>query len=366
MKEKICWITAIYMLQVDLPILSTLNTRYDIDWYVWGNSTSDSAKLAKKYAEEYSINISFIKSSYWIFNPLAYGFCIRTIRSLRLKKYKAYYFDISTFPWLLFAIKKYLPADKVIIAMHHGKMHSGMRFKPIYRPFLKYLNKQPFYLQYFSKLQADAFNGKDTSKKYLIPLALNDFGSSDISTDNKLVVFTTFGNIIASKNIPLLIEAGNRLWEEFERKFKIRIVGRGRLWQSYLSLIKYPEAFELDIRRIPDEEIPNLFVSSNYIVFPYKAVTQSGPLRIAYGYNIPVIASDLGGFKESVEEGVTGLLFKSEDLSSLIDVMRHAIIRHPSLYNRIKASQYDYVRLNLSTDTICNKYIEMLTNVLSR
>ena len=143
MKEKICWITAIYMLQVDLPILSTLNTRYDIDWYVWGNSTSDSAKLAKKYAEEYSINISFIKSSYWIFNPLAYGFCIRTIRSLRLKKYKAYYFDISTFPWLLFAIKKYLPADKVIIAMHHGKMHSGMRFKPIYRPFLKYLNKQP-------------------------------------------------------------------------------------------------------------------------------------------------------------------------------------------------------------------------------
>lgn len=366
MNKKVCWITATYMLQVDLPILSSLCKEYNIDWYIWGNSKSESAELARRYAEENAINIGFIESPYFMFNPLSLRFTHKTIKSLAKKKYDAFYFDVSTFPFLLFSIKKYLPEDKVIIAMHHGKLHSGMRFKPIYGPFLKYLNRQPFYLQYFSKIQAEAFNGKDISKKYMIPLALNDFGVADASIDNNVVVFTVFGNIIESKNIPLLIGAGNRLWKDFKNRFKIRIVGRGRLWGSYASLIKYPEAFELDIRRVRDDEIPNVFATSHYMMFPYKAVTQSGPLRIAYGYNVPVIASDLDGFKESVEENITGLLFKSENINSLVDVMRNAIERHPEQYLKIKESQFDYVQLNLTTHSVCAKYIEMLDKVLSK
>lgn len=154
------------------------------------------------------------------------------------------------------------------------------------------------------------------------------------------------------------------MWEEYPEKFVIRIAGKGRLWNTCKYLIRHPEAFELDIRRIPDEEIPNLFATSHYIVFPYKAVTQSGPLRIAYGYDIPVIASDLEGFKESVEENVTGVLFKSENVESLVEVMRRAISDHPSQHNRIKASQYEYVRQNLTTASVCAKYIEMLDKVL--
>lgn len=196
-------------------------------------------------------------------------------------------------------------------------------------------------------------------------MALNNFGETNATIYDNTVVFTAFGNIIESKNLPILIEAGNRLWEELNGSFKIRIVGKGRYWNFCQSLIKYPNAFELDIRRIPDEEIPNLFGSSHYIVFPYKAVTQSGPLRIAYGYNVPVIASDLDGFKESIEEGVTGLLFKSNDVESLVNVMRNAIQNHPSQYKKIKSLQYEYVRQNLSTESICSKYIEMLNYIIT-
>lgn len=365
-QKRICWITASYMLQVDLPILSTLSKNFDIDWFFWGSSVSDNAGLAKAYADKNNITIKFIECPYAFYNPMSLFLNLTTLKKLRNKGYDAYYFDISTFPWLLFSIKKYLPSDRVVIAMHHGKIHSGMRLKPIYRPFLKYLNRQPFFLQYFSKLQADAFKGKDEEKKYLIPLALNDFGRPNEVPDNKKVVFTTFGNIIESKNIPLLIEAGNRLWEEYPEKFIIRIVGKGRLWDSYKSLIRHPEAFSLDIRRIPDEDIPNLFATSHYIVFPYKAVTQSGPLRIAYGYNVPVIASDLDGFKESVEENITGLLFETENVESLTHIMGQVITAHPSQYNQIKKSQSEYVRQNLSTHSVCSRYVEMLNTVLAK
>lgn len=353
------------MLQVDLPILSTLCNRYEIDWYIWGGTNLESSEFVKKYAEENKISLSFIESPYHSFNPLSFSFCDKTIKSLRDKDYSAYYFDISTFPWLLFCIKKYIPANRVIIAMHHGKIHSGMRFKPLYRPFLKYLNKQPFFLQYFSRVQAEAFNGNDLGKKYIIPLALNDFGKSDTKLENKTVVFTAFGNIIETKGIPLLIEAANRLWEQLGGGFKVRIVGRGRFWQSCSQLIRHPDAFYIDIRRIPEKEIPNLFASSHYMVFPYKAVTQSGPLRIAYGYNVPVIASDLDGFRESVEDGITGLLFRANDVDSLLEVMRNAIEKHPVQYNKIKASQSDYIRSNLSTDSVCAKYMEMFDKILS-
>ena len=365
LKKYICWITASYLLQVDLPILSTLNSLYDIDWYYWGKKDSEGGRMAQQYALKNGIKIIYIESPFML-SPLAYFFCRNTIKSLIRKNYDLYYFDITTFPWLLFCIKQFISKEKVIIAMHHGKIHSGMRLKVLYRPFLKYLNKQPFYLQYFSKTQADAFRGKDSSKKYIIPLALNDFGVSDTMGDSDKIVFTAFGNIIESKNLPLLIEAGNRLWVKYYNRFVIRIVGRGKFWKKIAFLIKYPDAFEIDIRRIADNEIPNLFTSSHYIMFPYKAVTQSGPLRIAYGYNIPVIASDLDGFKESIEEDITGLLFKSENVESLVEVMEKAIENHPELYVNLKTTQAEYIMENYSNDRVCMQYINMLDQILKK
>lgn len=104
-KRKICWVTASYFLQVDLPVLSTLHNYYDIEWYVWGSKFTDDGKLAEKYAKENNISISFIDCPYSIYNPLSYLYNRKVILNLASKEYDAYYFDISTFPWLLFCIK---------------------------------------------------------------------------------------------------------------------------------------------------------------------------------------------------------------------------------------------------------------------
>lgn len=365
--KKICWVTSSYMLQVDLPLLASLNNKFDIDWYFWGPEGTSSGELAKKYAIENNISLSFIKPKYWSFNPLLYIQQTNIIKYLAKKNYSLYYFDLSTFPWLLSIINRHLLNDRVVIAMHHGKPHEGMRFKPLYFPFLKYLNKQPFYLQYFSKTQAEAFAGNDIRKKYIIPLALNDFGESESYPNPQRVTFTFFGHIIPTKNLKLLIEVGNKLWERYPNKFIIKIVGHCRNWgETYANLIKYKDAFDIDIRRIEESEIPNLFGTSNYIMLPYKAVTQSGPLRIAYGYNVPVIASDLEGFKESIVDGETGLLFESENVDSLYDIMSKAIELHPRQYENLKQTQKKYVEDNLSVETICEQYEKMFNNILNR
>ena len=45
-------------------------------------------------------------------------------------------------------------------------------------------------------------------------------------------------------------------------------------------------------------------------MLPYQDVAQSGPHMIAYNYNLPVIASDIEGFAERVEDGENSFLVR--------------------------------------------------------
>lgn len=61
-------------------------------------------------------------------------------------------------------------------------------------------------------------------------------------------------------------------------------------------------------RYISNEEVPHLFRSSDVVVLPYVEATQSGVVSAAYQFDVPVIASDVGGLSEIVIEGATGAL----------------------------------------------------------
>lgn len=361
--KSIVWVTSGYLLQVDLPILDQLNKVYKIKWIVYAAEKSDKGQHAKEYALRHKIDIEFVTIRSHRYLPMAYFEYAKVTKQLASLNADLYYFDIIAFPYLLFAIKKHLPAQKVIMAMHHGKIHNGMQLRHIYKHYLTYLCKQPFWFQYFSETQAKYYTG-DKSHRFVIPLALNDFGSSAVTPPENFVEFLSFGHIIETKNIGLLIKAACLLKERCNIPFKVKIVGHCRTWNSvYQPLVKYPDIFELEIESVPDADIPNLFCGSHFLVLPYKSVTQSGPLRIAYGYNTPVITSDLEGFKESVIENVTGLMFKTEDVESLASLMQKVIEQHPHIYNDIKAKQKEYVEKNLKVDAVVTMYKKMFDSI---
>lgn len=363
--KSIVWVTSGYLLQVDFPILDQLNKVYKIKWVVAAAENSNQRQHAKEYAQQNNIDVDFFCLHQHRYLPTSYFEYAKLVGRLAKLNYDLYYFDIIAFPYLLFAIKKYLPADKVIMAMHHGKIHNGMQLRHLYKHYLPYLCKQPFWFQYFSETQAQYFTG-DMSHRFIIPLALNDFGKPTIQPPTDYVQFLSFGHIIETKNIGLFIKAACLVKERCNKPFKVKIVGHCRTWNTtYQPLIKYPEIFDLQIESVPDSEIPNLFGSSHYLVLPYKSVTQSGPLRIAYGYNTPVVTSDLDGFKESVVENVTGLMFKSEDVESLANLMMRILDQHPVMYNRIKVAQKEYVEQNLKIDAVVSKYKNMFDSINS-
>ena len=361
--KTIVWVTSGYLLQVDLPILDQLSKVYKIRWIVYAAENSDKGQHAKEYAKNNNIDVEFFTIKCHRYLPFVYFDYDRQMKYLASLNYDLYYFDLIAFPYLIFAIKKHIPSSKVIMAMHHGKIHNGMQLRHLYKHYLKYLCKQQFWFQYFSETQARYFTGEKT-RCFMIPLALNDFGKASILPPKQYVQFLSFGHIIETKNVGLLIQAACLLKERCNLPFKVKIVGHCRTWDStYQPLIKYPEIFDLQIKSVPDSNIPNLFAGSHYLVLPYKSVTQSGPLRIAYGYNTPVITSDLEGFKESVVENVTGLMFKSEDVESLAQLIQNVVENHPQKYLQLKNSQKQYVDDNLKVDAVVAKYIKMFNSI---
>lgn len=57
---------------------------------------------------------------------------------------------------------------------------------------------------------------------------------------------------------------------------------------------------------IPNEDIKPLFESCDVALYPYLSATQSGSLAMAYACGVPVIATEVGGLKDVVSEGVSG------------------------------------------------------------
>jgi glycosyltransferase involved in cell wall biosynthesis len=58
------------------------------------------------------------------------------------------------------------------------------------------------------------------------------------------------------------------------------------------------------------------------LVLPYINIYQTANIVLAYSFGLPVIATDVGSFKEDIIEGVTGFIAKQgdpEDIAKKID-----------------------------------------------
>lgn len=128
--------------------------------------------------------------------------------------------------------------------------------------------------------------------------------------DNGIVLF--FGYIRKYKGVDFLIESGKFIKDKVNAK--ILIVG-----ESYESTEKYHDRIkELNLENevifisdfIPDEDVKYFFSASDVVVLPYIDATQSGIIQIAYFYDKPVIATDVGGLSEVVINNETGLVIK--------------------------------------------------------
>lgn len=364
-KKKICWVTPDWFVDVDIPIVPRLAEYYDITWIIvfpWRNCRYTEDEIEKVKCEH--LKIVYFHNKYYRHDPRIL-FRYRKLGKLVLNEpCDLYYINMPPGGGTLQKVlHDRLPLDKTIVTAHDGSIKSIMskRTAIAYKSFYPRCK----YVQMYSPSQAREIRKNYPGPEVIeIPLALKDYGTSNKKPAEGVVTFLSFGTIHAEKNIPLLIEAANQLYEEGLHNFKVSINGQWKIGEHADKLIRHPEIISVRAGLIPNEDIPDMYATCQYAVFPYKMMSQSGAIKVAMNYRKPVIVSDLPGFKDEVVEGKNGLFFHSEDVESLKNVMRKCINMSDEEYNALKKSTAEYIAENLSLESITAKYKSMIDKVI--
>jgi glycosyltransferase involved in cell wall biosynthesis len=73
---------------------------------------------------------------------------------------------------------------------------------------------------------------------------------------------------------------------------------------------------------VPNDQVGEYFCASDVVVLPYLSATQSGIVQIAYNFDRPVVATDVGGLAEVVLNDKTGFIVNPNDSAGLSSALK--------------------------------------------
>lgn len=370
MKKKICWVTADYFLDHS-SIVDDLSKIYEIEWIIVKHKDNPNLQAQIKQVNVKNVTPVIVQLKHSFRNVVSIIENVKLIRKIRKNEADLIYLDIVGFPYfhILLYFMSYFKVSNVVIAAHNVIDYEGWpnrraMKKYTYFTFIKYDNFQLFsnYLkQYFD----NKFEEKNT---FFAPLGLIDYGNNIMNKydlDESKRNFLFFGNVKPNKKLELLIKSIKSLPYEIQEKMHLTIAGNCDDVNNYFSLIGDCKSITCYFKRIPDNDIPELFLKHDFLLLPYENVAQSGPHMIAYNYNLPVIASDIDGFSERIVDTKTGFLFKVNDEQDLKENLIKAILMSENDYKIMKTNLQVYVDCNYSVNAIIAKYKDFF-NIISK
>ena len=132
-------------------------------------------------------------------------------------------------------------------------------------------------------------------------------------------VLLHFGFIRPYKGLAVLLDAMPLIQTEMP----VHLLVAGEVWGSkaeydaQIARLHIDEQVTFVDRYVPDEELASYFRAADVAVLPYLSATQSGVVQLAFGFGLPVIASNVGGLPDVIRQGETGLLVPPGDPSAL-------------------------------------------------
>jgi len=72
---------------------------------------------------------------------------------------------------------------------------------------------------------------------------------------------------------------------------------------------------------IPNEDVHKYFQASNAVVLYYEYATPSGIESLSYNFQLPILATKVGHFPETIQDGFNGYLAEAADIDSMAEQM---------------------------------------------
>lgn len=215
------------------------------------------------------------------------------------------------------------------------------------------------------KMKSELVNAFDVEPK---KITVMNFGLNDFIRDSALTCIEArekvglgrsrlllfFGQIAPYKGLEYLI---NALAEVKEKDENVRLIIAGKVKRGYETYWRQIEeliiALQLDpfiskrIEHIPDDDVEVYFKAADVLIQPYKEIFQSGPLFMAYKFGLPVIATDVGSFRDDIIDGKTGFVCKPKDPQDLANKI--LLFFESELYKELPSKREEIAKFAMET-----------------
>jgi glycosyltransferase involved in cell wall biosynthesis len=140
----------------------------------------------------------------------------------------------------------------------------------------------------------------------------------DLPEDRRVALF--LGLIRPYKGVDLLLEAAAGLPADSD--WLIVVAGEpwgglgGRL-ERQADALGLGARVRLDLRWIPEGEVPTLLAAADLVVLPYRRGSQSAVAPMALAEGVPVLSTAVGGVPEVVRDGINGVIVPPGDPTAI-------------------------------------------------
>ncbi|MCL1937625.1 MAG: glycosyltransferase [Candidatus Azobacteroides sp.] len=248
-------------------------------------------------------------------NPFSYEKTVRAIEKFQPDILLVAYWMSFFVPAYGYIVSRLRKKTKIIILVHNAIPHEPRFFDKALAKLL--FNRSDGFIVMSRTVEKDLLALSPEAPRLLKPHPLYDhFGEKieqtealkalGINLNKKTLLF--FGLIRDYKGLDLLIDAMALLDSSYQLLIAGETYGSFDKYQKQLDVSPAKDRIYLFNRYIDDSEVSLLFSAADLLVLPYKSATQSGIIPVAYHFELPVVATDIGGLREMIEPAGTGII----------------------------------------------------------
>jgi glycosyltransferase involved in cell wall biosynthesis len=196
------------------------------------------------------------------------------------------------------------------------------------------------------------FNGVDTEK----------FQSSKEMRNLQTFKVLCISRLTARKGIGYLIEAIGILCDKYPF-LKLKIVGEG---DSKVLLEKQTEELGLNNTiefrgRVRHDRLPGIYSGSHVFVLPSLNEGMSNTMLEALSSGLPIVATNTGGTKELVEDGLNGFIVRMKNKKDIADKLEKLMLDR-DLCQRMGAKSREKAE-KMSWKSVANEYMDVYREI---